>query len=155
MSKKEDILSTLLGIALTILIPCILMSCQESAYNDAYEDGYNDAVELYGSDYDIGYENGYDIGYEDGYDDGHEEGIKNDWTENIVEIARYFEVEAVHYVGENANWHPEEALTVIESYQNNESFYSDGSTPSEQDFLDAIESLIYFYRYFYDGAYGE
>ena len=103
-------------------------------YNDVYDEGYNDGIEL-------------------GYNEGHHDGIYYDWEENIDEIGSYFEQEAVYYDKDNGGWHPEEAWEIIEAYQNNEPFYSDGSQPSKQDYMDAINSLIYFYDYFYSERY--
>ena len=97
----------------------------------------------------------YDDGYYDGYDDGYYDGSEEGWYDNIDEIGWFFEEEAVHYAAEHGGWHPEEAWGLIEAYQNNEPFYEDGSPPSKQDYFDAIESLIYFYEYFYGKKYSD
>lgn len=127
----------------------VVSSCSEhnevkhnDSYYEAYSDGYNE-----------GYDEGYDEGLEIGYDYGHDDGIYYDWEENIDEIGWYFEEEAIDYAIENGGWHPEEAWMVIEAYQNNASFYQNGSPPTKQDYLDAINSLIYFYDYFYSERY--
>ena len=104
-------------------------------------------------EYDNEYNSGYDDGYDEGYDEGHYDGTYYDWDDNIDELGRYFEEEAVHYAKDQGGWHPEEAWMLIEAYRNNEPFYQDGSPPSEQDYIDAINSLIYFYDYFYSTIY--
>jgi hypothetical protein len=110
-------------------------------------------LEDYNDGYDEGYDEGYYEGYYEGYDEGHYDGIYYDWEENIHEIAVELEYDAIHYAVENGGWHPEEAWMIIEAYQNNEPFYKDGSPPSKQDYFDAIDSLIYFYDYFYSARY--
>lgn len=118
--------------------------------------GKKEQVDLSNSNYDSSnwmYNEAYDEGYNDGYDEGHYNGIYFDWEENICEIATELEYEAVFYAKENGGWHPEEACMIIEAYQNNKPFYQDGSPPSKQDYLDAIDSLKYFYDYFYSARY--
>ena len=99
--------------------------------------------------YDVGYYDGYDFGYGEGYSDGSDNG----WIDNLEGPGRYFEEDARHYAREHSGWTPEEAWMLIEAYQNQEPWYKDGSLPSEQDYLDAINSLIYFYDYFYSKRY--
>ena len=127
---------------LTVLMLVLCLSaCSKPTYEEGYEDGYSDAE----SDMQYLIEEECLEWYDMGYDDG--------WVDNIGEIGRYFEEEAVDYVREYCEWHPEEAVCIIEAYQNNESFYEDGSPPSRQDYLDAIDSLVYFYNYFYGSYY--
>lgn len=113
-------------------------------YDDSYIEGYDD-----------GYSEGYDEGLSIGRDYGYEEGIDDGWIDNIEEPANYLEYEAVHYAIDHGGLHPEEAWMLIEAYQNNEPFYEDGSSPSEQDYIAAIDSLIYFYDYFCSARYAE
>ena len=129
-------------IAVIAILICGLSSCgksdyvrdqeakEEAIYQRGYEDGYDEGR------YD-GYEDGYDEGYFYGYEDGY-----NDSKSDIV-------IEAIFYAKEKGGWHPEEALMIIDAYRNKEPFYEDGSSPSKQDYYDAIDSLIYFFEFFY------
>ena len=134
---------------LAFYIVTVASSCNKHTVpevDDSYYEGYDDG-------YDDGYDCGHDDGYYEGYDRGHDDGIYDDWYDNIDEIGWYFEDEAVHYAKEQGGWHPEEAWMIIEAYRNNEPFYQDGSPPSKQDYIDAIDTLIYFYDYFYSARY--
>ena len=139
-------------IAMLTLALC-LSACNARSYEEGYADGYNDGYS--DAEFEIGclvedeFQDGYEAGYEDGYDDGSVEG----WINNIEDPGRYFKEEAVHYASEHSEWHPEEAWYIIEAYHNNEPFYENGSPPSKQDYLNAIDSLIYFYEYFYGRHY--
>ena len=123
----------------------------EDGYSDGYEDGYSDAKfemeclieEKYLGQYDKGYERGYDNGHLYGYQEAEEEYSYYGWLED----------EAISYAREYSEWSPEEAMGLIEAYQNNEPFWQDGSPPSHEEYLDAIESLCRFYEYFYCAMY--
>lgn len=110
----------------------------ESIYQDAYDSGYN-----------IGYDRGREVGYEAGYDDGASYG----WFDDIANPASYLEDEAVDYVRKYCEWHPEEAMTIIEAYQSGIPAFEGDPVPSYQEYLEAIESLKYFYIYFYNREY--
>ena len=133
------------------LLSCNYRGTYEDGYADGYSDGYSDAEsemqylieEEFLDGYDIGRDDGYDIGYDDGYWEAEYEYNDYGWLED----------EAVHYARKYSEWHPEEAMWVIESYQNKEPFWQDGSPPSHEEYLDAIESLIRFYEYFYCAMY--
>lgn len=139
---------TALIVAFVIAL-CSLSACSSGSYEDGYSEGYDDGYIDGHSDaeYDLQYlveekfSDGYDMGYEDGQHDAWEE------------LGSAYEYEAIHYARKNSGWSPEEAWSLIESYQNNEPFYQDGSLPSEQDYINAINSLIYFYDYFYTSRY--
>lgn len=136
--------TTLVLFALSI---CLLSCSQGRTYEDGYEDGYADGYSTAESDMQYLMEeeflDGYDIGYDDGYREAEDEYNDYGWLED----------EAIHYVREYSEWSPEEAMSVIEAYQNNEPFWQDGSPPSREEYLDAIESLIRFYEYFYCAMY--
>jgi hypothetical protein len=135
------------------LIICLLSCSYKGTYEEGYSDGYGDGYSDAESDmqYAIEYEffDGYDTGYSHGYDEGSHDG----WIENIEEIGWYFEDEAEYYALQHSGWIPEEAWMVIEAYQNNEPLPDESSVPSTQDYLAAIDSLIYFYDYFYSARY--
>lgn len=136
--------ATLVLFALSI---CLLSCSQGRTYEDGYEDGYADGYSTAESDMQYLMEEeflyGYDIGYDDGYREAEDEYNDYGWLED----------EAIHYAREYSEWSPEEAMSVIEAYQNNEPFWQDGSPPSHEEYLDAIESLIRFYEYFYCAMY--
>lgn len=138
--KKKRILFASIIMAI-MLFGIVLSSCsskQESSNDELYQDGY-DA--------------GYDIGFDEGYEYGRVDGAFFDRDDNMAEIACDLEDEAIHYVVEQGYWHPEEACTIIEAYQNNTAYYKNGSSPSKQDYIKAVDSLICFYNYFYCKLY--
>lgn len=128
----------MLNLALCVGILFCLSSCSkqktyEEGYNDGYEDGYIDASnEL--SDY------GFDM-YQEGYDEAY-----GDFVYGIIED------EAVHYAVEHGGWHPEEAMCIIDAYENGEMAFGSMSV-SEEDYKEAVKSLYFYYEYFYGGSY--
>lgn len=143
----------------------------QSGYEDGYNDGKTDGYFIGLEDtsfsenwYDSGYENGaaegwdtcYDEYYYSRYDEGYEDGFQDgarDWEYNPTEAGIYFEELATHYARDTGGWHPEEAWMLIDAYRNGSEWTADGSPPTEEDFHDAVDSLIQFYRYFYDKVY--
>jgi hypothetical protein len=117
----------------------------EEGYDDGYENGYREGR------YE-GYDEGEFYGYEEGYEDGSEDDYF-EWYDDLPEYARYLEDEAVHYAAENGGWHPEEAGVIIDAYINGKSVY--GSMPSKEEYREAVESLWYFYDYFYSAMYND
>ena len=138
--------------ALFTLVICLLSCSYEGTYDEGYSEGYDDGYSdaKFEMEYLIEeYSDRYDIGYDDGYWEGSREG----WIDHLEEPGRYFEDEAVHYARKYSEWHPEEAWMIIEAYHNNEPLPEESAVPSEQDYLEAIDSLIYFYDYFYSARY--
>lgn len=142
------IMKRLIAMVIIAIVLCSFSACTQEAYEttsyaDGYSDGYSEAeFELqYLLDEEFLY--GYDCGYDDGYREAEEEYSDYGWLE----------FEASHYARDHSGWNPEEAWALIEAYHNNEPFYADGSYPSKEDYLDAINSLIYFYNYFYSKEY--
>ena len=126
-----------------LLLMCLLSCGYQGTYDDGFEDGYDEGY----FDAMIKFEDYYDHGYEDGY----WEGSQNGWIDNIVEPGIYLEDEAVHYARQYSEWHPEEAMAIIDSYQTKVPI--DGTLPSYYEYLDAIESIVRFYEYFYCQLY--
>lgn len=107
---------------------------REEIYLSGYDAGYSDAD----TDFFEGYDYGYDEGYNEGYDEGYNEGFSDmEWE---------FE-EAVDHARDYSEWHPEEAAMLIEEYQNGTGEYT------EEEYLDAIESLYRFFEYLYYNMY--
>ena len=135
MKKYFAILS-----ALAILLCCLSACVGKSDYareKEAKEEA------IYQRGYDAGYEDGHWEGYDNGYDEGYYDGERDgEW---LVD-------KAIFYAGEKGGWHPEEAWMIIEAYRNKEPLYGD-SIPSEQDYEDAVNSLIFFFDYFYSKNY--
>jgi hypothetical protein len=131
-----------------LIVLCFLSSCAYETYEDGYADGYSDGY--FDAETEMQYQleeeflDGYDWGYEEGYWEAEKEYSDYGWL---------LEFDAMHYAREQTGWQPEEAWMIIEAYQNNESYYVDGSSPSEEDYLDAIDTLIYFYDYFFSKMY--
>ena len=123
--------------ALLLLSLFFVSSCSNNVhtYKDGYDDGYED-----------GLHNGRYAGYEDGYEDGYEAG-----SENYKEHGWWFEEQAVDHAREYSEWHPEEAMEVIDAYENGKPVY--GSVPTLDEYRDAVKSLYYFYDYFYCALY--
>ena len=130
---KRIFIFTLAVVAVLSLTAC----SSYGSYNDGYAEGYADGV------YD-GYIQGedYDTWYEAGYSDGRMDGS-------------VLEEKAIRYAREYSEWSPEEAMDVIDAYQNNQPFWQDGSSPTHEDYMEAIESLYRFYEYFYCAVYNK
>ena len=94
--------------------------------------------------YDSSYEAGLSIGKDIGYEEGHSDGYAT---------IRFSRSDAEHYACSNSLYHPEEAMMIIDAFENNEPFWSNGEAPSQQDYMDAVRSLYYFYEYFYNGDF--
>lgn len=101
--------------------------------------------------YDSGYEEGFDSGYDIGYEDGFDARSGDDWGNN--QSILYAMEEAIYYARDNSGWHPEEAVDLIEAYQKQLPYYENGSPPTHQDYLAAVQSLQDFFEYFYSGKY--
>ena len=125
------------------LLSCSYKGSYEDGYADGYCDGYSDAESEVQYLMEEEFLDGYDAGYDDGYWEAEDEYNDYGWLED----------EAIHYARKYSEWSPEEAMWVIEAYQNIEPFWQDGSPPSHEEYLDAIESLIRFYEYFYSAMY--
>ena len=136
-------------IAMLILVLCYLSACGKGTYEDGYADGYSDAE----AKMEYLMEDEFFDSYDNGYDDGYFEGSREGWIDHLEKPGRYLEEEAVHYARQYSEWHPEEALAIIYSYQNGEPLYDDGVLPSHEEYLEAIESLCRFYEYFYCAIY--
>lgn len=99
---------------------------------------------------DNAWESGYESGYENGYEEGHIEGLTEyDFDPRSVD-------EAVIEAKESATINgidPFEAWIIIDCYQNNESYYDNGSKPTWSDYNTAIEVLIRFFAYFENNLY--
>lgn len=122
---------------LIALLACGLCACgSHTNYNQEIEDAYLEGIVIGEGE---GYEYGYDEGYAEGYDDGRDDG----WNEAV----RYVQSEAEHYARECDYWTPEEAFWIIDDYLNG----VEGVT--EEDYIAAVQTLCYFYEYFYCGMY--
>ena len=107
----------------------------ESLYDEGYEEGSS-------SGYDKGYDEGHDDGYNDGYNNGYDEG----YSEALTYFESIIEYDAIHYARENSDFHPEEALCIIDDYEN-------GTPVTEEDYNEAIESLYRYCEYLYYKEY--
>lgn len=114
-------------------------------YDGAFDEGYDEG-------YYEGYDEAFNESYNNGYNEGYDEGFYEGYCAGLEEIYTSFH-EAERYASNNGGWHPEEAVVVIESYINNKPFYEDGSSPSKRDYELAVDSLIYFYEYYYSSKY--
>lgn len=152
----------LLYIGIAALVALYIIFGISDMYGDSYDRGYIDGFSKAEADGQYYAEQEYKIGYEEGYSDGlnaHSEDSYSDfdadayWAEYKVYAANHFGHEAESYASIESEWHPEEALMIIECYENNEYSEECGSVPTKQDFLDAVYSLMCFYDYFYGSRY--
>ena len=138
------------------LLSSILSSCSSTkSYNNGYIDGYSAGYSKASSettyitkDYYDGYDSGHSDGFGEGYDDGYDDGYYNGFEDSFTEHGYSLLERAEQYAAENSQWHPIEAWDLINCYRNSEPFYADGSSPSKDDYEDAIDSLVCFYGYF-------
>ena len=110
-------------------------------YDAGYEDGWN-------SGWYACYDEYYDRSYEEGYEDGTQY-----WIDDPTDAGVYFEELAAHYAREKSGWVPEEAWMLINAYRNGTEWNPDGSPPSKKDYDNAVNSLIYFFDFFYSRMY--
>ena len=132
----KTVVSVLLLIS--VLLSCAACSCkQEKTYEDGYKDGYADGH------YDANSANAnhsFEM-YQEGYNEA-----CGDFIYKVIDS------EAVHYAVEHGGWHPEEAMCIIDAYENGQASY--GELPiTEKDYKDAVSSLYYYYDYFYSARY--
>lgn len=123
------------------LLACIILSMfwVGRNYEDrplSYEDGYEHGLE------DAGH------AFEDAYEQGFEDARHAFFEENI-EIALD---DAYYFTAQKGYWHPEEAIRIIDIY-NNPNKYPNEELPTQEEFSEAIESLCIFYEYFYGENY--
>ena len=115
------------------LSSCIDSQAYEDAYFDGYEDGRFDASSEFRSHSFEMYLNGYDEAY-------------RDFADTV------FSDYAIWYAREFSEYHPEEAMCIIDCYERGERYC--GQLPiTEEDYKDAIESLYRYYEYFLNGMY--
>lgn len=119
-----------------IIISLFLIGCSSRTYEDGYNDGFNDARFELETEYEWYWDEGYCEGYSDGFD-------------RIADSRS----DAEYYACDRAVFHPEEALMIIDAYENNEPFWGDEKPPSQQDYMDAARSLYYFYEYYFNGEF--
>ena len=132
--KLESLSSWLIFIA--VFVAAIIFCCTSTPLNS------NDSGEDYTEEYDAGFHDGYDFGYDEGFDAAYsrfESAVNHD---------------AIFFVNETCEWHPEEAVCIIEAYENGEGYYGDYQI-TEKDYKDAVESLCRYYGYFYSRLYEE
>lgn len=130
-------------------ISCSYSGSYDEGYADGYDEGYFDALDVMQHELELEYEHGYEKGYSNGY----EEYMKYGWLENIDTFGNYFGREAEHYASRAGEWHPEEAVVIIEGYRNGTFVEVCKSVPTYQNYLDAVDSLVCFYDYFYGSMY--
>ena len=118
-----------------VIALCVfLTACYEG---DGYESGYDDGCSAARDELS---EYGYEM-YKRGYDEAY-----RDIVEEIIDY------EAVHYARNFSNWHPEEAMGIIDCYESGDRYYGDIPI-TEEDYRDAIKSLYHYYAYFYSALY--
>ena len=84
-------------------------------------------------------EYGYEM-YEAGYDEAYGD------FEDIIQY------KAIKYARNFSEWHPEEAMCIIDAYESGD-FYYGSATITEEDYKEAVASLYHYYAYFYSSMY--
>lgn len=134
-------------VMLMLLAASVLMCSCESQYTKGYDVGYNKGYDEGVVSISRDNEYNYMRGYDDGYKNGFEEASAYPPDTTIRQIER----DATQYAMHNSEWHPEEAWCIIDAYQNGGTY--EGRQPSHRDYLDAIDTMICFYEYFYGWHY--
>lgn len=125
--------------ALVILL-FFLSGCSSSSYEKGYEAGYregfSDAEVMFDYDMDSIIDEQYYAGYMRGYN-------RIDDSFSDAEI----------YALDRSEFSPEEAMMVIDSYENGTPFWNDEDPASEEDYQNAVRTLYYFYQYYFNGEF--
>lgn len=135
-------------LASATLFICLLSCSHRGTYDDGYEDGYNDGYsdaefemeylmeEEFFDGYDIGFDDGYDIGFDDGYGEVY----------NAIE-------DASDYAREQTGWSVYEAWSNISIYKEGVHPYGYG-LPTEEEYLQSIETLVLFCKHLDSSGFG-
>ena len=133
--------STLVIISMLL---CLFSSCSMESYDDGYKDGYNDG-------YDTGWEKGFDEGSDFAFydvtnsDGSYEDGYKSGYDEGQSEV-RSVVYKAGEYARKQTGWSVYEAWNTISIY--NSGVDPDGyDLPTEEEYLQCIETLVIFSEY--------
>ena len=118
---------------IAFLTSCEVAKTYEDGYYEGFDDGYFDAsMEYDGHSFEM-YAKGYDESY-------------GDFVEGVIEY------KAIRYVREGSEWHPEEAMCIIDCYEKGLNYC--GNYPiTEKDYKEAVKSLYRYYEYFYNAWY--
>ena len=127
-----------------LLLVLSLSACERSIY-EKREAAFNDG-------YDVGYIEGEWDGFDNGYDEGHSEGYKEGFDEAYYSFEAIALHDAARYAEKHGGWHPEEAMEIIDAYENDELAFGKMRV-TEQDYKKAVKSLYLYYEYFYNGLY--
>lgn len=73
-------------------------------------------------------------------------------TDTYADVALLLQEDAVDYVREGCDWHPEDALCIVRAYEKGEKYYG-SHLITEEDYQEAIRALCRFYSYFLDQEY--
>ena len=120
----------------------------QSGYDDGYSDGFYDGHDdRDSSTYNDSYYNGYEAGKSDSYDSAYYDGYYDGYDDCYRDFCTIIYDDAENYSCESG-CHPEDALAIIDSYEGRTTYW-EGPLPTEEEYHDAIESLYYFYEYFY------
>lgn len=134
---------------ISFILCCLLLTgCDVRTYEEGYNDGYGEGYDEGYSDASWEYEDNYSNGYEYGYDDGY----RHSSSEYSHEFEAMLEM-AKDYAWEQSGCSVMEALDIIGVYHDQDNpLYSDIQI-SEEEYLQAIDSLIYFYEYINDADF--
>lgn len=119
---------------------CSLSACDIETYDDGYEDGYSDGYS--DAEFEMEYLmeeeflDGYDIGYDDGYGE----------VFNAIE-------DAADYARDQTGWSVYEAWSNISLYQEGVHPYG-YDIPTEEEYLQSIETLVLFCEYLNNAGFG-
>lgn len=172
IDAMKKILLMLLLLPIFLLAGCADDYAVQSAYDKGYDIGYdNGHADGYYEGENYGYSRGFENGVEEGrydeqeaheceysywdlenaFDDGYRYAIENCFDDSDL-MWKICEA-AEHSAADFSEWHPEEALDIIECYRLQEPFWEDGSAPSHEDYESAVDCLVEFYHYFYSARW--
>lgn len=126
----------LLFLIVAVIASLVLPACSTQTYEDGYREGYQDARFEIESEYDLYVAERYLEGYSDGYSR-----IKDSFSD------------AEYYACDHSVYHPEEAMWIIDTYESCEPYWRNGAPITEQEYMDAVKSLYYFYEYYFNGEF--
>lgn len=137
MSK---LIKIIFSIALSVALLFCLLSCETAkTYEDGYIDGCSDGHFFASEEFSEHSWEMYKKGYNEAYDD---------FVYGIIDN------QAIHYARKFSEYHPEEAMCIIDCYKNGTRYW--GKLPiTDADYSAAVESLYRYYEYFLNAWYND
>ena len=134
---KKTLCTLIVLIGILCLCSCSIKCQDTSRHSDGYLQGYADAMEQ----------------REEQCEDAIQNFVDNiKCTDTYGDVALMLQEDAIDYVRETCDWHPEEAIYIIQAYESGEKYYG-SHLITEADYHEAIRTLCRFYSYFLEQEY--